>query len=117
MLGAGLSLVLVVLGITLPGQLGSGWDAFLAWSIFAAAGALAVLAGAATEHRRWSWLLQFCGTLGLLLFWLIAGLPIAVSNVGFLVTIGVVLAVLATLQNPFRPPWRVVFGGRPSRRR
>lgn len=107
---SGASLVAVVLGITLPGPAGSGWDAFLAWSIGAAASALAVLAGAATDHRRWSWTMQLCGTGGLLTFWLIAGRPIAVSNVGFLLTAGVLLAVLVTLRNPSRPPWRVVLG-------
>ena len=106
---AGLALVVVVLGVTLPGPLGVGWDRFLAWSTFAAASALAVLAGAATDHREWSWPLQLYGTAGLLLFWLIAARPIAVSNVGFLLTLAVALAVLETLRNPFRPPWRAMF--------
>lgn len=114
---AGLSLVTVVLGVTLPGPLGSGWDAFLAWTIFAALCALSVLAGGATDRREWSWRLQLYGTLGLLLFWVIAARPIAVSNIGFLLTLGVALAVLSTVRNPFRPPWRAIFGSAAAPRR
>lgn len=114
---AGLALVCLVLGITLDGPIGIGWDAFLAWSIFASAAAIAVLAGAASEHRTWSWGLQFYGVIGLLIFWLIAARPIAPSNVGFLMTFGTALAVLSAVRNPFRPPWRAIFGPRQPRRR
>lgn len=113
---AGLALVAVVLGVTLPGPAGSGWDVFAAWAAFAVAAALAVLAGGSIEQRSWSWPLQLYGTLGLLLFWLVAALPIAVSNVGFLLTAGVALAVLGSLRNPLRPPWRAMFGPVAARR-
>lgn len=112
---AGVALVATVLGITLKGPLGAGWDAFTAWAVFAAVAAISVIAGGATDHRRISWPLQLYGTAGLVLFWLIAVRPIAVSNVGFLMTLGAGCALLSTVRNPCRPPWRLLFGARTPR--
>lgn len=112
---AGVALIATVLGITLKGPLGAGWDAFTAWSIFAALAAVSVIAGGATDHPRASWPLQLYGTLGLLLFWLIAVRPIAISNVGFLMTLGAGCALLSAARNPYRPPWRQLFAPRPPR--
>lgn len=112
---AGAALIATVLGITLKGPFGAGWDAFTAWAIFAAVAAVSVIAGGATDQRRVSWPLQLYGTVGLVLFWLIAVRPIAVSDVGFLMTLGVCCALLSTARNPYRPPWRLLFAARTPR--
>lgn len=103
---AGLGLVGVVLGVSLPAAHGIGWGAFTAWSIFATLCALTVLAAAASYAVPWS--LQAAACAGLVLFWLIAVRPVAVSDVGFLMTLGVAGAATATALDPRArlPRWR-----------
>lgn len=102
---AALGLIGVGLGVSLPGATGIGWSAYTAWSIFAVVCALAVLGAAALESASASWPLAQLSAGGLLVFWLIAVRPIAISDVGFLATLGVAGAIAAVLMSP-RRSWR-----------
>ncbi|WP_158716179.1 hypothetical protein [Blastococcus sp. Marseille-P5729] len=99
---AGLGLIGVGLGVSLPGPVGIGWGAFTAWAIFGVVCALVVLGATAVESAPASWPLAQVAAGGLLLFWLIALRPIAISDVGFLGTVGVVAAIGALLLSPNR---------------
>lgn len=103
---AGLGLIGVGLGVSLPGPIGIGWGAFTAWAVFGVLAALVVLGAAALESARASWPLAQAAAGGLLVFWLIAIRPIAISDVGFLGTLGVAAAIAAVLLSP-RRTWRL----------
>ena len=109
---AGLGLIGVALGVSLPGPAGAGWSAFTAWSIFGTLCGLAGLIAAALTNSTLSWQLLLCAAAGAVLFWLIAVRPIAISDVGFLATIGVVATCVATWLHPRRPRGRQPAFGR-----
>ena len=92
-----LAVVAVLLGLLVEEDGVNLWDASEAWSIFAIACSVAVLAPLLRHTLKWSderaWTVAAIGAGGLVLHWLLLVLPAISRNTSFAVTVGVAAAV------------------------
>lgn len=101
-----LAVVAVLLGLFVDEDGINLWDASEAWSVFAVACSIAVLAPLLRTTLRWTderaWTLAAIGAGGLVLYWLLLVLPAISRNTSFAVTVGVAAAVGAVWLAPGR---------------
>ena len=101
-----LAVVGVLLGLLVDEDGANLWDASEAWSIFAIASSVAVLAPLLRKTLKWTderaWTVAAMGAGGLVLYWLLLVLPSIARNTSFAITVGVAAAVGAVWLAPGR---------------
>ena len=101
-----LAVVAVLLGLLVDEDGVNLWDASEAWSIFAIACTIAVLAPLLRKTLTWTeeraWTVAAIGAGGLVLHWLLLVLPAIARNTSFAITVGVAAAVAAVWLAPGR---------------
>jgi hypothetical protein len=101
-----LAVVAVLLGLLVDEDGANLWDASEAWSIFAIACSIAVLAPLLRKTLKWTderaWIVAALGAGGLVLYWLLLVLPAIARNTSFAITAGVAAAVGAVWLAPGR---------------
>jgi hypothetical protein len=106
---AGLSLLLLEVGLTLGVDGGSYWSVIPLWSAFATVSALLALVAVAASHLAGdrvspgsAWRVAAGGLVGLAVFWLLVVLPVADTDRGFVLTAALAALGAALWVGPHR---------------